>query len=119
MTIFFLRQVAENLAESMMNLVTSDARVKVTLHTVEEPDDDITDSEMSLPTVQVHAQSSTGSMTQGDTATGGARAPAMSYAGQLQKNLTGVEVKDEGKQIRLDKFHFKSVRHGNKQHKLV
>jgi len=33
-------QVAENLAESMMNLATSDVGVRVMLASVEEPDDD-------------------------------------------------------------------------------
>lgn len=85
----------------MMNLVTSDSRVKVTLHAVEEPDEDNTDSEMSPPLVLVHAQ---GSATSGAQGGAGAAKSTTPDVGQLQKELAGVAVKDEGIYRTLLKF---------------
>lgn len=76
-----------------MNLVTSDARVKVTLHTVEEPDDDTTDSERSPPAVQVHTQGSTGPTAPTEAAAAKQGTPDVA---QQQKGVAGVELKDDG-----------------------
>lgn len=81
-----VKSVAENLAESMMNLATSDTGVKVTLQTVEDELDLDNNSlqeepaQPQEPTVLVHAQDDSG-------AVGQAVPP---------QELAGVEVKNEG-----------------------
>lgn len=79
-----------------MNLATSDARVKVTLHTVNEPDDDLTDSETNQSTVQVHARGKTESFAHGG-ATAARQSPP--NVGLLQKELASVEVREDRKYI--------------------
>lgn len=85
---FYFWKVAENLAESMMNLATSDAGVKVTLQTVEDELDLDNNSlaeeptQHTEPTVLVHAQGDGGAVRQAEQ--------------PQEQELAGVEVKSEG-----------------------